>query len=539
MNLQSIRIDKLSVSELNVRTGKPNVADLVASIQSVGLMQPPTVRKHGNKFEVIAGQRRYLACKEIGLKEIPCVVVETDDAAAKEVSIAENFARVALDPIDECEAFMAMKASNEALTAQDIAARFGTTTMRVMQILALAELPDDIRNFARKKGVPIDVLKALTVAPPAKQKAWKAAWNADEWWAKSGESLRNHVTNKRIGRELAVFDIGEYTGTMTVDLFDDKAYFDDEEQFHKLQAATLESEAAKLREEGWSWVTTYPDPFNRPSTYSYGKSRNKKIAGAMVYIECDRSNGGANYVVKIDAGLIDPETVKRMEREKKKADNEAKRAEAEGTGADDDGGAALSQMMEDYFAHLAHRTNGEAILRCKNAEEILQVICDMLADGQIALNPFRRHKCGSAQIDEIGGFERLTHIGSMDFGDKRTKSERFKLLRNALAGSVEAMDIPIKRAELREVWNPTSKFFAKLDKERLAKTAEAIDFTDTAEGIRNGKVKKGEAINRIMAAFEGDTKVAGAARVLKAKTWVPPEYESACKMREYRATEEE
>lgn len=77
----------------------------MSSIQQKGLLEPIVVRPVEKAFEVVAGNRRFEACKKLGWRSIPCHVVELDDKEAFEVSILENVQRETLNPIEEGRAY--------------------------------------------------------------------------------------------------------------------------------------------------------------------------------------------------------------------------------------------------------------------------------------------------------------------------------------------------------------------------------------------------------------------------------------------------
>lgn len=101
----------VALSALKVWMGNPRktidpakLAELAASVKSIGVQQPLVVRPCDDHLEVVAGQRRYLAAELAGLETVPCVVRYLDDDQALEVAIAENAARADISPIEEAEA---------------------------------------------------------------------------------------------------------------------------------------------------------------------------------------------------------------------------------------------------------------------------------------------------------------------------------------------------------------------------------------------------------------------------------------------------
>ena len=127
MNLQQISLDQLKTTSVNVRKkGGKDIADLLPSIRSLGLLQPLLVRPNCEGFEIVAGQRRYhalctLAAETDGIAEpVPCIVMEDgEDARAIEASLAENLARLPMDEIDQYRAFAALV--KQGLDAEEIA----------------------------------------------------------------------------------------------------------------------------------------------------------------------------------------------------------------------------------------------------------------------------------------------------------------------------------------------------------------------------------------------------------------------------------
>lgn len=103
--LMEIALDKLVVSPLNVRRALGDVAELVASIKEQGVLEPILVRPVGNRYEVIAGSRRYAASNQAGLKTIPAVVQEMTDTQAVVRSLVENLQRGDLSLEERVEAY--------------------------------------------------------------------------------------------------------------------------------------------------------------------------------------------------------------------------------------------------------------------------------------------------------------------------------------------------------------------------------------------------------------------------------------------------
>ena len=107
MNIDNIIVDKLYISNINVRKTNVNeITELASSIDINGLINPITVRKNSDdKYEIIAGQRRYLAMKELHKHTIPCNIINANDEKSEEISLIENLQKNNLSNCDKVKSF--------------------------------------------------------------------------------------------------------------------------------------------------------------------------------------------------------------------------------------------------------------------------------------------------------------------------------------------------------------------------------------------------------------------------------------------------
>ncbi|MGA7368594.1 MAG: ParB/RepB/Spo0J family partition protein [Nitrososphaeraceae archaeon] len=105
IDIRSIRPALISVRLCNSSIPSENIKELASSIREHGLIQPITVRPIKGGFEIVAGHRRYYACKFLRWKRIPARVVSFSDRDAFEIQLVENMQRMTMDPIEEAEAF--------------------------------------------------------------------------------------------------------------------------------------------------------------------------------------------------------------------------------------------------------------------------------------------------------------------------------------------------------------------------------------------------------------------------------------------------
>lgn len=130
-----------------IRFDDRHLAELAASIRLAGLMQPIVVRAKGEgQYEIIAGERRWRACKMAGLEAVPAIVREADDRKSAELALIENVQRTDLNPIERAGAFRALM-TKFSMTQAGVADRVGLDRSSVANLLRLLELPEDIRNM--------------------------------------------------------------------------------------------------------------------------------------------------------------------------------------------------------------------------------------------------------------------------------------------------------------------------------------------------------------------------------------------------------
>lgn len=260
MELKHIEIDNLKTTGVNVRKkGGKDIADLLPSIRSLGIIQPLLVRPNCEGYEIVAGQRRYNALLTLieegaAIEPVPCIVMEDgDDAKAIEASLAENVARLPMDEIDQYKAFAAL--AKQGKSVEDIASDFGVTERLVKQRLAIANLIAPILSAYRKEEIDAATVRALTLATKRQQKAWWDLFIDENERAPLGRALKSWLFGGAdIPVQNALFDAGEYDGATVTDLFGEDSYFDDAEKFWTLQNKAIAKAKEAHLAEGWNDV---------------------------------------------------------------------------------------------------------------------------------------------------------------------------------------------------------------------------------------------------------------------------------------------
>lgn len=292
-NLQMIPLANLNVSKLNVRKhGAKDVASLAASIAAIGLVQPLLVRANGEGFEIVAGQRRYLAAKSLdaechtGADPLPCVVLASnEDASAIEASLAENIERLPMDEMDQHEAFLALQ--KRGLDTADMAAHFGISEQIVRRRLALADLIPDIRRLYRRGEIDAKTLQVLTLATRERQKAWVRLVNNPQETPPPFWQLKAWLLGgAEISTKAALFDEAAYTGAIVSDLFGEERYFADPDEFWRLQNLAIAETRDKLIAAGWSHVEII-EPSRRFQTWDHEPVPKAKGGAAYIEVQAD------------------------------------------------------------------------------------------------------------------------------------------------------------------------------------------------------------------------------------------------------------
>ncbi|MBQ8688945.1 MAG: ParB/RepB/Spo0J family partition protein [Clostridia bacterium] len=126
---------------------KAALEELAKSIEANGVLQPILVREYGKgRYQIIAGERRFRACKIAGVTEIPAIILDMDDKKVAEISLIENIQREDLNPIEEAMAFRAL-AEVYGLTQEEISERVGKSRAAVTNSLRLLDLPEPVLDM--------------------------------------------------------------------------------------------------------------------------------------------------------------------------------------------------------------------------------------------------------------------------------------------------------------------------------------------------------------------------------------------------------
>lgn len=171
-----VAIDKISPNRLQPRkTFSPaSLQELADSIRESGILQPILVRRSGDGYELIAGERRFQAARLAGLDVVPVLVRDFDDSQSLLIALVENLQREDLNPVEEAEALERL-ASDFKFTHRDISAKIGKSRTHVTNLLRILRLPEAIRSFLQEGKISLGHAKVLLSVPDAATQANLAA----------------------------------------------------------------------------------------------------------------------------------------------------------------------------------------------------------------------------------------------------------------------------------------------------------------------------------------------------------------------------
>ena len=166
-------LQEISVSSIDPNPNQPrnhfdedSLAELSASIKAIGLLQPVLVRPSStpDRFELIAGERRWRASKRAGLSTIPAIVRVTDDVSSVEQALVENLHRQDLTPLEEAAAYQQLL-EDFSMTHEQVAAKVGKSRSAITNSLRMLTLPPTIQQYLAEGRLSAGHAKALLGTP--------------------------------------------------------------------------------------------------------------------------------------------------------------------------------------------------------------------------------------------------------------------------------------------------------------------------------------------------------------------------------------
>ena len=149
--IRMIPLEKIDPNPHQARCELGNIEELQDSIRSKGILEPILVRAKGSRFEIIAGERRYMAARNLGLKELPCIDMDVKDNEAMEIALIENLQRKDLDIFEEADGLQAL-ADIHSYNHEQISAKIGKARSTITEILSISRIPQKARAIISEAG---------------------------------------------------------------------------------------------------------------------------------------------------------------------------------------------------------------------------------------------------------------------------------------------------------------------------------------------------------------------------------------------------
>jgi ParB family transcriptional regulator, chromosome partitioning protein len=166
---RQIPIDRIDPNPNQPRQVMGDLSELMASVAEKGVIEPLIVRSRGDRFQIIAGERRYQAAVQVGLRELPVVIRDVDDNEVIELALVENIQRKDLTAFEEAEALSHL-AQKSSYTHEALARKLGKSRTSITESLALNGMPEEIKNLCRLADISSKSLLLQVVRQPTTQK---------------------------------------------------------------------------------------------------------------------------------------------------------------------------------------------------------------------------------------------------------------------------------------------------------------------------------------------------------------------------------
>ena len=197
-----VPIEQIDPNPNQPRQVMGDLSELMASIAEKGIIEPIIVRQRGSRFQIVAGERRYQAAVQVGLREIPIVIREVDDNEIIEIALIENIQRKDLTPFEEAEALQSL-ASRCGYTHEDMARRLGKSRTSITESLALNGMPEEVKNLCRLADISSKSVLLQVVRQGDPQKMIALVEKMSREGGTTREAARKETAKPKAGRPKA------------------------------------------------------------------------------------------------------------------------------------------------------------------------------------------------------------------------------------------------------------------------------------------------------------------------------------------------
>jgi ParB family transcriptional regulator, chromosome partitioning protein len=236
-------IDQIDPNPNQPRQVMGDLSELMASIAEKGIIEPIVVRQRGTRFQIVAGERRYQAAIQVGLREIPIVIREVDDTEIIEIALVENLQRKDLTAFEEAEALQGLS-ERCRYTHEDMARRLGKSRTSITESLSLNGMPDEVKNLCRLADIHSKSLLLQIVRQGDPEKMAALVEKIAREGGATREEVRRETAKPKVGRPKAyVFSYKAPTKAFKLQLRFTKSRVDRDEVIHALEAIIKELRA--------------------------------------------------------------------------------------------------------------------------------------------------------------------------------------------------------------------------------------------------------------------------------------------------------
>ena len=194
-----VPIDSIDPNPNQPRQVMGDLSELMASIAEKGILEPLVVRQRGERFQIVAGERRYQAAIQVGLRDLPVVIRDVDDAEMLELALIENLQRKDLTPFEESEALQGL-ADRCGYTHEDLARRLGKSRTSITESLALNAMPEEVRNICRLADISSKSLLLQVVRQDTPEKMTALVEKIASQGGATRQQVRDAISRPKPGR---------------------------------------------------------------------------------------------------------------------------------------------------------------------------------------------------------------------------------------------------------------------------------------------------------------------------------------------------
>lgn len=196
--IENIQVTDIHLPSTNLRISNVlNIEVIANSIRQHGLLHPIIVKPKSNYFEIVAGYRRYLACKSLHWKKIPCHVVNLDDVQTIEIAMVENIRRKSFTPLEEANAFKMYVSDHGWGSITELSKKIGKSPSSIVRRIALLGLPNDVLEDIKRSELSPSTAEELIPIKDANKQSHLAKLIARRHL--TAKNVRNLVKNEITG----------------------------------------------------------------------------------------------------------------------------------------------------------------------------------------------------------------------------------------------------------------------------------------------------------------------------------------------------